>query len=244
MQPNEQLQSSPAIATTERAVAPPHALVATAPRALAPPRANPVRGRINALFFAAADWYMHRKYEGLKGALFGDLEGVVVEIGAGVGANFRYLPPGTRVIAFEPNAHMHARLARAARRWSIDLEIRGRGAETLDLADGSVDAVLASLVLCTVDDPQGVVSEIRRVLRPGGRFVCIEHVTAPPASLLGRIQRWIHRPWRWFFEGCHTHRDTARTLREAGFRDVAIAPFTWRSLFVPVRPQLSARCVR
>jgi ubiquinone/menaquinone biosynthesis C-methylase UbiE len=205
---------------------------------------NPFRGRINAAFFSLMDWYMHWKYGARKAALFKDLPETVVELGAGAGANFRYLRPGTRVIAVEPNDYFHASLSRSARRWGIELEIRTTGAEALDLADASVDAVISSLVLCTVADPQRVVAEVMRVLRPGGRLVCIEHVAAPAGSFLGRLQRWLFRPWRWFFEGCHTHRDTASTLLRAGFDEVAVQPFTWRSVFLPVRTQIEAVCVR
>jgi ubiquinone/menaquinone biosynthesis C-methylase UbiE len=204
---------------------------------------NPVRGRINAAFFGLMDGYMHWKYGEMKSRLFADLPDVVVELGAGTGANFRYLPPGTRVIAIEPNHYMHARLARSACRWGIDLDIRGAGAERLDLPDECVDAVVCSLVLCTVEDPELALKEVRRILRPGGRFVCIEHVSAPPGTLLARLQRWVFRPWRWFFEGCHTHRDTAAVLTRAGFSSTDIRPFTWRSAFLPVRPQVAAVCV-
>jgi ubiquinone/menaquinone biosynthesis C-methylase UbiE len=208
------------------------------------PRENPVRARINALFFHAMDWYMHWTYAPLKTRLFNDLPPVLVELGTGAGANFRYFRPGTTVIAVEPNRHMHAPMARRARRWNIALDVRGHGADTLELDDNSVDAVVASLVLCTVADPDAVVREVQRVLRPGGRFVCIEHVAAPAHTLLGRLQRWVHRPWQWFFEGCHTHRDTAGVLARGGFSSVRVQPFVWRSAFVPVRPQIAAICTK
>jgi ubiquinone/menaquinone biosynthesis C-methylase UbiE len=205
---------------------------------------NPVRGRINAAFFRVMDWYMHWKYADLKRRLFADLPRTVVELGAGAGANFRYLRHGSRVIAVEPNRYMHASLRRNAARWGVDLEIRGLGGEGLDLDDASVETVICSLVLCTVESPAQVLSEIRRVLTPNGRFICIEHVAAPSDAVVGRIQRWVFRPWKWFFEGCHTHRDTARTLRAAGFSRIEVESFTWPSVFVPVRPQIAAVCVK
>lgn len=205
---------------------------------------NSVRGRTNAAFFDLMDGYMHRKYAALKTRLFADLPAELVELGAGAGANFRYFRPGTKVHAVEPNRHMHARLAARARRHGIRLELHPHGAEALALPDASADAVVASLVLCTVADPRGAVREVLRVLKPGGRFVCVEHVAAPRASPIGLIQRAVHRPWRWLFEGCHTHRDTAAVLESAGFSSVSIEPFTWRSAFVPVRPQIAAVCVK
>jgi SAM-dependent methyltransferase len=205
---------------------------------------NPIRGRINAAFFAALDSYMHWKLGARKRRLFAQLPPVVVELGSGAGANFRYLAPGSKLIAIEPNPHMHPYLARNAKRRQIELEIRGLAGDGLDLPDQSADAILCSLVLCTVTDPDRVLAEILRVLRPGGRFVCMEHVAAPAESFIGRLQRLVFRPWRWFFEGCHTHRDTERTLRSAGFASVAIEAFTLESLFLPVRPQIAAVCVK
>jgi ubiquinone/menaquinone biosynthesis C-methylase UbiE len=200
--------------------------------------------RFNAVFFDMMDWYMHRKYRSLKSRLFAALPAEVLEIGAGTGANLRYLARGTRVLACEPNACMHAALRSRAQRHGVDLEVHAGGAERLPVPTGSVDAVIASLVLCTVEDPRAVLDEIVRVLKPGGRFICIEHVAACPGTLTARLQRWLHRPWSWLFEGCHTHRDTGRMLQEAGFASVAVEKFTWRSMFVPVRPQIAAVCTR
>lgn len=209
---------------------------------IAVPAPNPVRSRVNAWFFASMNWYMHWKYAARKTALFADLPGTIVEIGAGAGANFRYLRRGTHVIAIEPNPFMHGSLERNAREAGVEVTIRGIGAEGIDLPDASVDAVVCSLVLCTVEDPSAALREVRRILRPGGRFVCIEHVAAPEDTWLGRLQRWIFRPWHWLFEGCHTHRDTERVLEAAGFSDVRIERFTMRTAFLPIRPQLAAVC--
>ena len=205
---------------------------------------NPLRGRINAVFFDLMDGYMHRKYSALKARLFADLPPEVVELGAGAGANFRYFRPGTKVHAIEPNRHMHAKLAARARRHDVRLTIHAHGAEALALPDASADAVVASLVLCTIADPRAAVRAVLRVLKPGGRFVCIEHVAAPRPSVTGWIQRAVHRPWLWFFEGCHTHRETGALLESAGFSSVTIRPLTLRTVFIPVRPQIAAVCVK
>ncbi len=205
------------------------------------PHATEATSRINALIFRVLDGYMHWTYRERKRALFADLPDTVVELGAGVGANFRYLRPGTRVIAYEPNAHMHAGLHRAAEAHRIDLDLRPTGAEQLDLADDSVYAVICSLVLCTVPQPERVLAEVRRVLRPNGSFACIEHVAAPEGTVVRRIQELTFRPWRAFFEGCHNHRETGETIEHAGFREVEIERFAWRGPFIPVRPQIMVR---
>ena len=208
------------------------------------PQENPIRSRINAAFFHCTDWYAHWKYAERKRRLFADLPLEVLEIGSGTGANMRYFRPGTRIIAAEPNRHMHDKLRQRAQRYDVDLEILSAPAEALPLTDASVDAVVASLVLCTVEYPRSAVREILRVLRPGGRFLCIEHVAAPADSLVGFIQRLVYRPWSWLFEGCDTHRDTADLLRTTDFSRVDIREFTLRSAFVPIRPQIEAECVK
>jgi ubiquinone/menaquinone biosynthesis C-methylase UbiE len=205
---------------------------------------HPVRDRINAWLLHALDEYAHRKYRLVKREQFGGLPRTILEIGAGDGANFRYLAPGTRVIALEPNVRMHAYLHEAGRRHHVTVDVRAGVAERIPLPDASVEAVISSLVLCTVADPERALAEVRRVLRPGGRFWCVEHVAAPGGTFVARIQRWLHRPWRWLFEGCETQRDTARLLREAGFASVEITPFTLRTAFVPIRPQIAAVALR
>ena len=209
-----------------------------------PRRDHPWRARANAWFFWAADAYMHLKYRRIKGRLFSDMPRTIVEIGAGSGANLRYLAPGTHVVAVEPNVHMHPFLRRAASRRGLTLEIVAVGAEELPLPDASVDAVVSSLVLCSVSDRARVLREVRRVLRPGGRLLAIEHVAAPARSALGLVQRAVFRPWRWVFEGCHTHPDTEDQLARAGFRSLSVKRFVWRTAFIPVRRQIAAVAVR
>jgi ubiquinone/menaquinone biosynthesis C-methylase UbiE len=205
---------------------------------------HPIRERFNAWLLHFLDDYAHRRYRLVKRELFGGLPRTVLEIGAGAGANFRYLAPGTHVVAVEPNARMHAYLREAAVRHGVTVDVRLGVAERIPLPDASVEAVISSLVLCTVADPERALAEVRRVLRPGGRFWCIEHVAAPAGTSIARIQRWFHRPWRWLFEGCETLRDTARMLREAGFASVEITPFTLRTALVPIRPQIAAVALR
>ena len=205
---------------------------------------HPFRGRLNAWLFRALDGYADRKYRDVKRELFGGLPHTVLEIGAGDGANFRYLDRGTHVIALEPNLHMHRHLLAAAARHGVTVDIRSDVAERIPLPDGSVEAVIASLVLCSVSDPARVLAEIRRVLRPGGRFWCVEHVAAPEGTALARVQRMVGRPWRWLFEGCETQLHTAELLRGSGFESVEVQPFTLRTALVPIRSQIAAVAVR
>jgi SAM-dependent methyltransferase len=205
---------------------------------------NPVRGRFNAWFFAALDGYMHRKLGDIKARLLADAPPVVVELGPGAGANLRYLPAGTRLVAIEPNRRMHDGLRRRAEEFRIELDLREDAGEALELPPASVDFVFTSFVLCSASRPDAVVGEVRRVLRPGGRFACIEHVVAPEGSGVRVLQRVVERPWRWVFEGCELCRDTGSILRKAGFARVDLQPMVVPTLFAPIRYQIAARCVK
>ncbi|HET7429947.1 MAG TPA: methyltransferase domain-containing protein [Nocardioides sp.] len=202
-------------------------------------RPHPVRGPFNALFFWVTGGLFDRMLGPHKRRLLVDLPDTVVELGSGVGANLRYLEPGTTLIAVEPNPAMHGRLRRAARRRGVALDVRPVAAERTDLPDASADVVISSLVLCSVSDPHQVLAEVRRVLRPGGRFVFVEHVAAPDGTALRRLQRWVRRPWAWCFEGCSCERDLAAALRSAGFEDVDVEPYRLRSPFLPFNPQIA-----
>ncbi|MGH3705240.1 MAG: class I SAM-dependent methyltransferase [Agromyces sp.] len=199
-----------------------------------------VRGRFNAWFFATLDAYINRVTEPLKQATFGGLSATtVVELGSGVGANLKYLPAGALLVAVEPNIRMHAALATRCERAGVELRLIADSAERMPLADASVDEVICSLVLCTVPDPDAVLREVRRVLRPGGRFRFVEHVAAPPRSVRSRVQRALRGAWGWTFEGCDLHRDTGAVIERAGFERTTMFERMLRgSVFYPVNTAL------
>jgi SAM-dependent methyltransferase len=206
---------------------------------------NTVRGPINAAILRGADRYGHHVFGLRKEALFADLPSTVVEIGPGTGANLRYYRPGTHLIGIEPNRSMHAPLQRAARSHGIELDLRAESAERIGLDDASVDAVISTLVLCSVPDPVAVVAELKRILRPGGRFVFLEHVRAgADHRLLRAVQHTVARPWRWLFEGCDVVRDTERTLAGAGFATLEVERYRVGSLFVPINAQIAGTATR
>ena len=133
--------------------------------------------RFNAWFFTAMAGYINHIARSAKHEAFAGISAsTVVEIGAGTGANIQYLPAGTRLYAIEPSLRMHERLRRRCAAAGVDVTIVATGAEAIPLPDASVDEVICSLVLCTVSDPAQVLAEVRRVLRPGGRFRFVEHV--------------------------------------------------------------------
>lgn len=205
---------------------------------------NRFRGPFNAFFFAMMGGYLDLLLRHRKKRFFADLPDELVELGPGIGANFKYLRPGTRVVAIEPNEAMHARLRARADKHGIHLDLRGIVGEKLDLPSGSAHAVLSSLVLCTVKDPAQVVAEVRRVLRPGGKYVFIEHQAAKDSKFLRAIQRWVRRPWAWVFEGCSCERDLTHVITQAEFASVELEEYRIHSPFLPFNTQLAGSAIK
>lgn len=184
-----------------------------------------LRKRVFAWLMANCTGRHERMVADRKRTLLGGLSGTVVEIGPGAGANLPYYARGVHWIGIEPNPHMHSYLERGAKALGLDAELRKRFADDLVIVDGSVDAVVSTLVLCSVDDVVGSLREIRRVLKPGGKFVFLEHVAAPEG---GRTHRWQHRiaPFSAYFaDGCRPDRETWRAIESAGFSDVQLEHF-------------------
>ncbi len=146
------------------------------------------------------------------------LSGTVLEIGAGTGRNVALYPAGVeRVLLCEPNRHMRARLARVAAN-RVSAEVVDATGEHLPLPDESVDGVLSTLVLCSVADPEQVLREIVRVLRPGGTFAFIEHVAAADRPERLAWQRRVEPVWRRVAGNCHLTRQTEAVIAASGLR--------------------------
>lgn len=149
--------------------------------------------------------------------LLGDLQGSVLEIGAGTGANLQHYPTGvTRLALLEPEEPMAKRLRRRLATSGLDAEVRIGTAENIPFEDASFDHVVSTLVLCTVSDVNRTLSEIRRVLVPGGDLLLIEHVRSEDPKLARWQDRW-NPIWKLVANGCNCNRDTAAALRNAGF---------------------------
>ena len=116
-------------------------------------------------------------------------------------------------------------------------------AERVDLPDASADAVISSLVLCSVRDPGAALAEVRRILRPGGRFSFAEHVVAPPGTPTRWAQQVMRRPWAWTFEGCSCERDLAGLIQSAGFSHVDLRHYRIHSPFLPFNPHIAGTAI-
>jgi ubiquinone/menaquinone biosynthesis C-methylase UbiE len=157
----------------------------------------------------------------LKQALFANLQGNVLEIGPGAGVNLSYYPDNIHWIGIEPNSFMHQYIQQQAEHFGLqNIEIRTGSAEHLPVADNSIDTVVSTYVLCSVDNLMASLQEILRVLKPGGQFLFVEHVAAECGSWNCKLQSGIAPIWKVMFDGCHPNRQTWVALENANFKSV------------------------
>jgi ubiquinone/menaquinone biosynthesis C-methylase UbiE len=140
-------------------------------------------------------------------------------VGAGNGANFRHYPPAVEeVVAVEPEPYLRAKAEQAAREASVPVRVIDGTADELPLEPDSIDAAIASLVLCTIPDGPGALAEMRRVLKPGGELRFLEHVRSDEPRK-ARAQRMSDSSgiWPLLGGGCHCSRDTLAAIETAGY---------------------------
>jgi SAM-dependent methyltransferase len=178
-----------------------------------------VRHPLFARFFDRLSRTLEREIGEQRHELLSGLSGRVVEIGAGNGLNFGHYPPEVdEVVAFEPEPYLRGKAEDAARAAPVRVSVGDAAAAPLPLEDASMDAAVASLVLCTVPDQGAALAELRRVLKPGGELRFMEHVRADrerKARFQERIDRW--GVWPRLAGGCHSSRDTLSAIEAAGF---------------------------
>ena len=169
-----------------------------------------------------------RMLGGRRAELLRDVQGRVLELGPGTGVNFAHLPSEIEWQGVEPNPYMRERLLPRAREHGVEVRFRELDGNRLQAEDGSFDVVLSTLVLCSVPDLDATLAEIRRVLRPGGRFVFLEHVAAPHGTWERRLQRAIRPCWGFLADGCRPDRETDRRIEESGFAALEMEHFRAR----------------
>jgi len=175
--------------------------------------------RFATMYMKAAARADQRGADDHRRRLLDGLHGRVVEIGAGHGLNFAHYPTAvTGVLAIEPEATLRASAEDAAARAPVPVAVVEGTADALPLGDREVDAVVVSLVLCSVPDQATALAEARRVLRPGGELRFYEHVIArsqPKRAMLQLADR--SGLWPMVAGGCHPARDTGAAIEAAGF---------------------------
>ena len=173
-----------------------------------------------------------------RAELLGGLTGRVHDVGAGTGVNIPYFTAASTVVLAEPDGAMRSKMDAKIGKASVPVETSGAPAEKLPFPDESFDAAVCTLVLCTVPDPEQALSEIHRVLRPGGTLVVLEHVEAPGEAKLHRWQHRIGRVWTKMAAGCVLTRDTATTVEKAGFTFSSLERFRELPGVMPISPMI------
>ena len=161
--------------------------------------------------------------------------GRVLEIGAGTGLNLAHYPGDLEeLVLSEPVEPMARRLESRLQRSGLGGSVLRAGAEALPVATASIDTVVSTMVLCTVPDPEAALDEIRRVLRPDGRFLFCEHVRSGSSRRL-RWQERLAGPWEVFADGCRCDQDTLGMIEQT-LRIERLEREEWRGMPGLVRP--------
>ena len=167
--------------------------------------------------------------------------GYTIEIGAGTGLNLAHYPDDLdELVLVEPDAAMRRRLAEKLARRSLRARLVDAPAEQLPFPDGSIDTVVSTFVLCTVDAPDLALQEIVRVLKPDGQLLFIEHVRSD-SPRLARWQDRLANPWRRFARGCRCNRATSELMAALGFELEDLDDASRRAMPPIVRPLIIGR---
>jgi SAM-dependent methyltransferase len=180
----------------------------------------------------------HRK------ALLSRARGRTIEIGSGTGLNLPHYPGDLDdLVLAEPDAAMRSRLEKRLSRSGRGAQLIGAPAERLPFPSGSVDTVVSTLVLCTVDAPDVALEEIARVLRPGGQLLFLEHIRSESPTL-ARWQDRLAGPWHRFARGCRCNRATAELITTCGLELEQTCGTSWHGMPPIVRPLIVGRATR
>jgi len=152
----------------------------------------------------------------VKRQLLAQARGRVVEIGIGTGLSLPHYPAAVELVGVEPSEPMARRARRRATELGREVTFVKAPAEELPFEDASFDTAVGLAVLCSVREPHRALAELRRVLRPGGRFIFLEHVRSGDPRLAAKQDRFA-RPWGWIAGGCHPNRRTLEAIESAGF---------------------------
>ena len=161
--------------------------------------------------------------------------GTVLEIGIGTGLNLPYYDAQRveRLIGLDPSERSWELAGERAAQLEFPVEFIGLPGEEIPLADRSVDTIVMTYSLCTIPEPLAALAGMRRVLRPGGRLLFVEHGRAPDAS----VRRWqdhLNRPWGAIAGGCHLNRDIPALLQDGGFQTDQL-----ETMYLPSTPRFA-----
>ncbi len=154
--------------------------------------------------------------------LWSQVEGAtILEAGAGTGLNIPFYPPGREVTLLDRDGAGLQKARQRARKRGLQVELVQENVEALPFPDARFDTAVATFLLCSVQNPRQALSELHRVLKPGGQLLLLEHVRSP--GLSGRLMEVLSWPLYRLFEE-HIARDTENHVRQAGFRQIFVQP--------------------
>ncbi|XP_046374160.2 putative methyltransferase-like protein 7A [Haliotis rufescens] len=181
---------------------------------------------------------MHKKIRNEKASVFSELKSQaskakrplqLLEIGSGSGMNFKNFPKGSEIICLDPNPYNKTYLQENLHLRNPDVSIKkfvvGFAESMPEVEDSSCDAVVCTLVLCTVRDVKAVLGEVLRILKPNGIFYFVEHVAARKGLFKRKLQNLINPLWKKMADGCNVNRETWNDIRQAGFSKVDLTDF-------------------
>lgn len=179
--------------------------------------------RIAPIYDALESIMERRRFRGWRREIWSRVEGgQVLEVGVGTGKNLPYYTPEAEITAIDISERMLERARRRAERMDVEVELAVADVQHLPHDEDSFDTVVGTFVFCSVPDPLEGLREVRRVLRPGGRLLLLEHVLSR-RPILGRLMRWVD-PIPFHIWGAHIDRKTVDDVEAAGFTDIESEP--------------------
>ncbi|ANU23231.1 class I SAM-dependent methyltransferase [Planococcus donghaensis] len=172
------------------------------------------------------------RFEKIRANLVRKAEGRVLEIGYGTGANFRYYTNVERVDAIEPNPEMSKHAKKRIKKSRTTIYTYQEKAEQLSFPNDSFDTVVATLVFCTIPEPEKALEEIRRTSKPGAKILLFEHVKVDQ-KMVGKTQDALTPVWKKVCDGCHLNRNTLHTLKQSGLIIEKVTPY-YGGLFLTI----------
>jgi len=172
----------------------------------------------NVVFPRILDFVMDNKdMRKIRAALLSEVSGNVFEIGLGTGLNLPHYPEGvTRITTADPNPGVNTIAQKRIAASPIEVESHVMSGEQVPMDDASFDAVVCTWTLCSIPDPMKALGEMRRILKPGGKFFFVEHGISPE----GNVAKWqnrLNRYWRVIGDGCNLNRNHRELIQDAHF---------------------------
>lgn len=188
-------------------------------------------------FQTCYDYFMapleRKKFKAVRQGLIAKANGLVLEVGSGTGINFPLYRDVEKVIAIEPAGRMREQSFLKIQKAAVPIEVIDASAEDLPFPDEYFDSVVATLVFCTIPNPERALKEIKRVCKSDSSVLFFEHVRLHD-PILGKLQDALTPVWSRLCDGCHLNRDTVSLIEKAGFRINQVDTF-YKHIFVTIQ---------